>query len=175
LTLNELLKNANIPFAFGGAIALGFCIDQPRATADLDINIFLAIRDIDKLLSILPAQIKVSRENRNALKRDGQARLFWGDTAIDFFLNTHEFHTAVSKRIYEVNFAGGKIPVLSCEDLALFKAFFARTRDWADIEEMVRSHSIDPARVYAELKSLLGADHENIKAFSNICQKAMKQ
>ena len=40
-------------------------------------------------------------------------------------------------------FATGFIPVLDCTDLAVFKAFFARTRDWADIETMAETGSVD--------------------------------
>ncbi len=175
LTLNETLKKAKFPFAFGGAISLAFCVDQPRATADLDINIFVGVDDVDKLLLILPKDIKVSRGKANTLKRDGQVRLSWGDAPIDLFLNTHDFHTAVAKRIYEADFVGTKIPVLACEDLTVFKAFFARTKDWADIEEMIRSRSIDPSQAYKQLCRLFGADHENVKTYCIMFQKVINE
>lgn len=40
LTAHNALAAAGIDHAFGGAIALAYCTGEPRATADLDINIF---------------------------------------------------------------------------------------------------------------------------------------
>jgi hypothetical protein len=39
--LNEVLAERNIPYAFGGAIALNYH-REPRSTLDIDINIFLS-------------------------------------------------------------------------------------------------------------------------------------
>lgn len=33
--------------------------------------------------------------------------------------------------------------MLSCADLAVFKAFFNRTKDWADLEEMRSAGTLD--------------------------------
>ncbi len=173
LTLNDALKNAQLPFGFGGAIALAFCIDRPRATADLDVNVFVGVNEVDKLVKILPNQIALSPKNIKTFKAIGQVRLFWGDAPIDIFINTHEFHTSVAKRTYEVDFAGSRIPVLSCGDLTVFKVFFGRTKDWADIEEIIRSHSIDPSKVFKQLCQLLGADNENVKTFRIVLQKVI--
>lgn len=40
-------------------------------------------------------------------------------------------------------FAGQRIPFLSCYDLVVFKAFFNRTSDWADLEEMRRAGTLN--------------------------------
>ena len=42
---------------------------------------------------------------------------------------------AASRARWE-DFDGEQLPFLACPDLAVFKAFFSRTRDWADLEEM---------------------------------------
>jgi hypothetical protein len=36
----QRLNSARIPYAIGGALALGYYVPQPRATHDIDINIF---------------------------------------------------------------------------------------------------------------------------------------
>ena len=55
-------------------------------------------------------------------------------------------------------FADTTIPVLGATELAVFKAFFNRTKDWADIEAMVDSGTLDVEVVVAELLALLGDD-----------------
>jgi hypothetical protein len=44
----------------------------------------------------------------------------------------------------------------------VFKAFFNRTRDWADLEEMLAAETIDPDAVAAVLIRFLGADDERV-------------
>ena len=53
-------------------------------------------------------------------------------------------------------FAGTQIPVLGPVELAVFKAMFDRTRDWADIEAMVAAGTLDVDAVGAVLRSRLG-------------------
>jgi len=46
--------------------------------------------------------------------------------------------------------------------LAVFKAFFNRTRDWADLEAMRDAGTLDVVAVAGVLVSYLGADDERI-------------
>ncbi len=39
--VDTALREAAIPHAFGGAIALAYCTEEPRGTRDLDVNIFM--------------------------------------------------------------------------------------------------------------------------------------
>lgn len=49
---------------------------------------------------------------------------------------------------------------LGCSDLAVFKAFFDRSKDWVDLEEMLAVGSLDIDRVLGVLSRYLGAtDH----------------
>ncbi len=38
LALSEALTAADVPHAFGGAIALAYCTEDPRGTRDVDVN-----------------------------------------------------------------------------------------------------------------------------------------
>ena len=58
------------------------------------------------------------------------------------------------------------LPFLSCFDLAVFKAFFDRTKDWADLEEMARAGTFERERVQATLIGYLGADDARIAKLS---------
>ena len=57
-------------------------------------------------------------------------------------------------------FLEASIPVLAPTELAVFKAMFDRTRDWADIEEMLAAATLDADAVREALAAMLGpGDH----------------
>ena len=98
--------------------------------------------------------------NRREMEADGQSRLWWGTTPVDVFFNTTPFHEAAAARARTEPFGGTDIPFLACRDLAVFKAFFDRTRDWADLEEMNAAGTLDHEAVLGVLVRYLGGqDH----------------
>jgi hypothetical protein len=161
--LDESLDAADIPHAFGGALALAYCIGDPRATADIDLNVFLPPEQVEDLLDALPRGLSWDDGDRELLERDGQARLWWERTPIDVFLNTTDFHQGLMKRSRREELAGRDLPFLSCDDLAVFKTFFNRRRDWADLEAMVISESFDVERAIGVLVTYLGADDPRVE------------
>ena len=122
--LHHALDQAEVAHAFGGAIALGWCVPQARATNDIDINIFLPTERFKLALDALPEEIEVTERSREQLRRDGQTRLRWGVVPVDVFLNTTELHRRAATRVRRWDFVGVEIPCLSCDDLAVFKAFY---------------------------------------------------
>jgi hypothetical protein len=162
LAVHEGLRAAGIAHAFGGALALAWCTQQARGTIDLDVNVFVRPERADEALAALPGAVVVTSDDRARLSRDGQARLWWGTTPIDLFLNTSPFHEGVAARVRWEPFAGAELPFLACDDLAVFKAFFNRTRDWADLEAMRDAGTLDVAAVVGVLASLLGGDDPRI-------------
>lgn len=155
LAVHEALDTAGLPHAFGGAIALAFCTYEPRGTQDLDINVFVPRTDADQALAVLPAGVTVTRANRRQLAKDAQARVWWDTTPLDLFFNNHPFHEFAAERVRIVEFAGTTIPVLDCTSLAVFKALFNRTKDWADLEEMFAAGQLDVVVVRALLVDLI--------------------
>ncbi len=103
-----------------------------------------------------------SEADLEILARDGQTRLWWDGTPVDVFLNTSDFHAQVANRSRWESFAGSDVPFLSCSDLAVFKAFFNRTRDWADLEEMAVAGTLDVDRVVGVLVRYLGPDDDRL-------------
>ena len=158
LAIHEALGTAGIPHAFGGAIALAYCTGEPRATIDLDINVFLDHDRAEEALTALPGAVKVTAANRRELAATGQTRAWWENTPVDLFFDTHPFHAIAASRVREVPFAGRTIPVLDCTALAVFKAMFNRTKDWADLEAMAEADQLDVVAVGAFLEDLLGDD-----------------
>ncbi|MFT5929748.1 MAG: hypothetical protein ACI805_002881 [Candidatus Azotimanducaceae bacterium] len=160
--LHQALKLAKLPHAFGGALALAWCTERARGTIDIDINILIPDADYQLGVEALPADVKVTKKDLQLLKRDGQARVWWHKTPVDLFFNSTDFHSQLLDRIRWESFAGQRIPFLSCYDLAVFKAFFNRTKDWADLEEMYAVGTLNIEQVQATLIHYLGADDERI-------------
>jgi len=111
----------------------------------------------------LPKGVACSDQQIESLEREGQVRLWWDRTPVDLFLDTTPFHADVLARRRWENFAGEEIPFLSCLDIAVFKAFFNRTKDWADLEEMKAASTLDTGRVIAVLVEYLGIDDERVR------------
>ena len=58
---------------------------------------------------------------------------------------------------------GQTISLLACDDLAVFKAFFNRRKDWADLEAMISARSFDVDRALGTLVRLLSSDDPRIE------------
>lgn len=161
--LHQSLTTAGLDHAFGGALALAFCTLDPRATQDIDLNVFVGTDRVAAVLDALPKGVRAPAAARRQLERDGQARLRWDGTPVDLFLSNHAFHDAAQGRVRRVPFAGvDEFPVLACEDLAVFKAFFARPKDAVDLTAMVEAGALDPGLLVAVVADLLGADHPSV-------------
>lgn len=161
--LHHILATAEIDHAFGGALALAWCTGRARGTIDIDINVFVPVEQADEIIELLPAAVTVSSKDRRRLVDDGQVRVWWGKTPLDLFLNTTPYHERVAGRIRWETFMGEDIPFLSCQDVAIFKAFLNRGKDWVDIDEMLEAQTIDIADVIATLIDYLDTDDERIR------------
>lgn len=160
--LHDALSKPGLPHAFGGALALAWCTERARATIDIDVNIFVPTSRAGEAISALPPEITASLRERSSLQKEGQVRLWWDKTPVDIFLNTTDLHETMVSRAKIERFFDRDIPFLCCSDLAIFKAFFNRTKDWADIEEMLHAGTIDVTPLAAKLSRYLGQDDERV-------------
>lgn len=161
--VHRSLAAAALPHAFGGALALAWCTGRARGTIDIDVNVFVGSDAADAVIAALPDGVKSTPRLLAELRREGQVRLWWQRTPVDVFLNSTEYHSAVAGRVRWETFLGERLPFLCCHDLAVFKAFFNRTKDWADLEEMVAAGTIEPGPVAAVLIGFIGADDERVR------------
>lgn len=174
MRIEAALQSARIPHAFGGAIALAYYA-TPRATIDIDVNVFV---DSDHADAVLEALARLGAEEPSEsealrLRRDGQARIFWGSTPIDLFFSYDEFHDACMERRRALPFGEGEtIHVLSAEDLVIFKAIFSREKDWRDIAELVYAldDDLDAEWIESWLDRIVGAGDERYRR----CAEALK-
>lgn len=152
------LEAADIPFAFGGALALAYATEEPRGTRDIDVNVFVPASDAERTFAALPAGVSSGPADIEVAARDDQVRLWWGDTPVDVFFSAGSFHRGVAERVESVDFAGTTISVLGADDLAVFKVLFDRSKDWVDIEAMLDSCTLDLDEVIRSVRNLLGED-----------------
>jgi hypothetical protein len=163
LAISQSLDTGKLPHAFGGALALAFCTERARGTIDIDVNVFAGQETSPRVLEALPGPVRHTDADLRALGADGQTRLWWDHTPVDVFLDTTEFHLQVAQRRQLHQFGGRPIPFLGCSDLAVFKAFFNRTKDWADLEEMIAIGALNADQVLGVLIRYLGEDDERVE------------
>lgn len=156
--IHDALEARSLPHAFGGAIALAYCVEEPRGTRDLDVNIFCDAADAAKVLEALPDGVRVESGDVGKVERDGQTRLFWDGVPIDVFLNTLPLHDEVAGAVVWVPLEGRKAPVLDCASLVVFKSFFDRTKDWGDIEAVALATPEDIETAAGVITDLVGED-----------------
>jgi hypothetical protein len=166
--IHDALTDASVNHAFGGAIALAYCTEEPRGTRDLDVNIFVDAAKARPTLACMPRGVRVTEEDIGKVERDGQARLDWGGTPVDVFLNNVPLHQAVAAAVVWVPLAGRDIPVLDCASLAIFKAFFDRTRDWADLEAIAQATPEDIDAAAATIADLVDPDDPAVRRLETL-------
>ncbi len=151
LLIEQGFRQRRIPHAFGGALALAYYA-TPRATIDIDVNVFVGVERADEVLGLLEAlgAAPLREREREQLRRDEQVRVHWDATPLDLFFSYDALHASCLERRQRVPFGGGdSIHVLAAEDLLIFKVLFDRDKDWRDIEELVYAMADELDAAYA--------------------------
>lgn len=170
--LHQALARHRVPHAFGGAIALAYWTLDPRATSDIDVNVFVPAHDCAAVLPALPDGIALPAGTAETIERDGQIRLWWAETPVDLFFDYAPVHADAARHRRTVPFAGVRIPVLGPVELAVFKAMFDRTRDWADIEAMIAAGTLDLEAVDDALRTMLAAGDTRFARLAEAARRA---
>jgi len=182
----QRLNSARIPYAIGGALALGYYVPEPRATHDIDINIFLPSSTVDELLLALDPYVAMNTEQKARLLRDDQIRLLWGDVPLDLFYLSVPLHEVMQRRVVHKLFNHIDMPILSVTDLVICKAIFARLKDWADILTVLHHPDLDlrevdhwvetvcgrGSRQLAQWKAIESMDPEGSIEFGSLTRRA---
>jgi hypothetical protein len=151
---------STIPHAFGGALALAYYA-EPRATIDIDVNVFVpATRFADVAAPLIALGADADDPAvADLVRRDGQARVMWETTPIDLFFAYDAFHDAAAAARRNVPFAQATIPILGPEHLVVCKAVFNRAKDWVDIDAILDDDTVlDAAEVLRWVGRIAGDD-----------------
>ena len=148
-----------VPHAFGGALALAYYA-EPRATIDIDLNVFVPVeRFADVATPLVALGATVDDTVAELVQRDGQARVLWDATPVDLFFAYDPFHDAAGAARRTVPFADSSIPILSPEHLIVCKVVFDRPKDWVDIDAMLNAGvALDVAEVLRWVGRIAGDD-----------------
>ena len=168
--VDEALTRAGVPHAFGGALALAFHVESPRATVDIDVNISLAVNRAAEVLAALPVGVTWTGADVAAVERDGQVRVFWDRTPLDLFFPQDPLHETVASRVLRVPFRHRTIPIVSATDLVIFKALFDRPKDWVDIAEMVAYGGVDIVDAQSWLTRLVGRRDRRARRLAELAE-----
>ena len=172
VAIHKGLAARDIDHAFGGAIALAYWTLDPRGTSDIDVNLFVPSDDPLPALEALPEGVAYDDNAVAAIRNEGQVRLWWDETPVDLFFDYADIHADAARHRRTVPFAGVEIPVLGPVELAVFKAMFDRTRDWADIEAMLSAQTLDVDEVRVKLLELAGDPDERLARFDEAIRRA---
>ena len=159
VALHLALDGAGVPHAFGGALALAWCTQRARGTVDIDLNLFVPPSAPAPRWKRSPPAWRTATPTSPHRRRRADPPVV-GHDPVDVFFSTTPFHEEAAGRARLEPFLGVDVPFLACRDLAVFKAFFDRTRDWADLEDMAAAGTLDVEAVLGVVvRHLGGADH----------------
>jgi hypothetical protein len=169
--LVDVLERRGLPYALGGAIAYG-AWGEPRATLDIDVNLWVETSQLDDALGALAdAGVQI---DRGVAARDAAARGMFvgrlGDYRVDVFVPSIPFYDEARRRRVRLRFAGRETWMLSAEVLAVFKMLFFRPKDLVDVGRMldIQGHRFDAGFVRRWLVDMLGPDDERIPAWDRL-------
>ena len=172
MAIDRALSGAGIPHAFGGAIALAYSTLDPRGTSDIDVNVFVPSDRCEEAVNALPAGVAREQSDFEAIRRDGQVRLWWGETPVDLFFDNEPIHEDAARNRRTVPFEATEIPILGPIELATFKAMFDRTKDWADIEAMISAETLDVEAVREHLVAMVGEQDARLSRLDEAVRRA---
>jgi len=134
----ERLDEAKIPYAIGGALALG-AWGAPRMTNDVDISIFARLEDFGLVADTLErAGLMLDRVGApKDLTRIGFFKAHSGRMAVDVFMSDHPLMKDLERNRRRVEVAGAHLWFISPADLCVVKLLYGRPKDVVDLERLV--------------------------------------
>lgn len=169
--LVDALESAGVSYALGGAIAYS-AWGEPRATRDVDVNVWFAPGRFDDLLLVLTTA-GVAFDPEKA-RRDAEERGMFvgrhGEYRVDVFVPSVPFYAEALARRVRTRFADRDTWVLSPEVLSVFKMLFFRPKDLADVGRLlqIQRGRFDTGFVRRWLVEMLGAGDERIVAWDRL-------
>lgn len=172
LRIAAALEAAEIPYAVGGALAYGIWA-VPRATVDVDLNVFVepaAIGRVFSALSEVGARLDVTSA-RAQNTRDGMFVAHFGLFRIDVFTPSIEFSGEAERTRVRRELDGQSVWFLSAEAIAVFKLMFFRTKDVADLERLVALRpQLDCGWVRAQIVTMMGEGDERVAGWDRLVE-----
>lgn len=175
--LAHALEEASIPYAIGGAIALGAWSD-PRGTHDVDLNLFVGPDDLDGALDVLVAAgLHIDRELARRADREGAVLIAsYAGMRVDLFTPSIPFAWEAMRTRRRLAGPSGEADYLSPESTAVFKLLFFRPKDLLDLEKLlaVQGTALDAPYVRRWMVEMMGEGDERVVAWDQLCGRYWK-
>ncbi|MSP63368.1 MAG: hypothetical protein EXR72_24100 [Myxococcales bacterium] len=169
--LAAALEAANIPYAIGGAIALGAWSD-PRGTHDVDLNLFVDHDGLDAALDVLVAAgVVIDRGAARLADEAGDVLVgHYGGLRVDLFTPSIPFAWEAMTTRRRLRGPSDEAYYLSPEALAIFKLLFFRSKDLLDVEKLVavQGADLDSAYIRRWIVEMMGEEDERVAAWDRI-------
>jgi hypothetical protein len=170
----DALEQAGVPYAMGGAIALGLHA-PPRATNDVDLNIFLDAGEAGPGLDALEKagcsfDRNAAMESARAI---GEFKASWRGMRVDVFVSSIDLHTKARGRVRTALLGGRPLKVLAPEDLAVLKLLYFRPKDIMDVELLVAfaGKTLDLDTIRTDLVAEVGDDDPRVDRWDEIVRQ----
>jgi hypothetical protein len=172
LSLARALEAAGIPYALGGALAYGVWA-LPRATKDVDLNLFVDAEHLSGALDALSsAGVAFKRDEAVRLAAEDGMFIGWvGACRIDVFTPSIPFSWEALETRVQVETGGTRVWFLSAEALSFFKMMFFRGKDLVDLERLIGSQGkkLNAPYVRDWLVATMGEDDERVRKWDELC------
>lgn len=171
-TLADVLEANEIDYAIGGALALGFYA-EPRATMDVDINIFVSSARVTEVVLNVLSGIGFKPDDparfQETAQTDGQFRGRIDGVRVDVFVPAIDYYASLAARRRTVMLNDRSLQILGPEDLLVLKMMFFRRKDLADAEAVLRStERFDCEFVRRHLVEFVGDDDPRIEEWDQL-------
>jgi hypothetical protein len=165
------LEHHGIAYAIGGALAYGQ-YGIPRATNDVDVNVFIELADLDTVFTAFRA-LGVAIDApaaRSAAEREGLIVLRLADFRLDVFTPSIDFAWEAARTRVRHTVDGVGVWFLSVEALCVFKLLFFRGKDVVDLERLVavQGQAIDASYVRSQIAAMLGEDDLRVATWDRL-------
>lgn len=170
LRIAAAFETAGISYALGGALAYGLWA-VPRATVDVDVNVFFRDEGLEAVFDALGALgMSIDREAaRIQNARQGMFVARWGLYRIDVFTPSVDFAWEAERTRVRHAIGAAQAWVLSAETIAVFKLLFFRGKDLVDLERLVAVRTeLDTGWVRARIREMMGEDDERVRTWDRI-------
>jgi hypothetical protein len=173
--LARALDARGVSYAIGGALAYAFW-GIPRATLDVDLNVFVSAEGVDAVFAaLLDAQVQVEPvAARAAIEKRGMFEARQGPVRVDVFLPSIPFSWEAERTRKRQLLEGQPVWVLSAEAIATFKLLFFRPKDVLDLERLiaVQGDNLDVAYVRRHIVEMMGDDDVRVRRWDELVSMA---
>ena len=179
--LSDALEELGAPAMVIGGIAV-IARGVPRTTLDIDATVWAAHLDLYRAVEVFGrhgfaprvADARLFAEAHQVILLQHEA----SGTPLDVALARLPFEREALARAEPVDFGGPTLPVITVEDLVVYKAVAWRERDRSDIERLLVTHpdQVDVGRVralIAEFAAALG-EPERVAEFETLLARVSR-